>query len=138
MKLPEELADRLHFKIYGDVNCTPDNECYNDCMEHHNDNLRRFRIKVVEEIKFIQSDAIADLKEQLSALEQDKRRLDWLEKNVLASGYPVELRQGKEPPTYRVCVEIGKHSGPWSKCFVDYNLRTAIDSALKTHDGSKT
>lgn len=64
----------------------------------------------------------------------DSERLDWLQKQIFASGYSVTMKQGVSDDLARQrTVELRTFvgSGPWETLKVKHNLRAAIDAAIK-------
>jgi len=61
----------------------------------------------------------------------DGERIDWLEKNILSSGYAIELISGTKPPFERVILKTEVGGGPWQKEYKSFNLRGVIDKAIE-------
>jgi len=64
-------------------------------------------------------------------MKTDKERMDWLEKQILRSGYSTEFVQGQHPPMDRVILKTMVGSGPWQKHYGTYSVRDAIDKAME-------
>lgn len=61
----------------------------------------------------------------------DKKRLDFLEKLVLSSGYSTEFIMGNNKPFERIEIHTLVGSGPFQEDFKGFSLRETIDKIIK-------
>lgn len=63
-------------------------------------------------------------------MQTDTERLDWLTKQIEASGYSIEMVKGAKPPVERMVIKIMVGSGPWQREYKAFDIRQAIDMAM--------